>query len=61
MLNNKLREDKRINKIKKQIDIPILTNFKNVLNYELEIDKIYSLITDNDIINKELKAPIIRK
>lgn len=48
-----------LNKIKKQIDIPILTNFKNVLNYELEIDKIYSLITDNDIINKELKAPII--
>ena len=47
-----------LNKIKKDVSIPILTNFKPILNEELKIDKIYSLITD-DITKKELKGPII--
>ncbi|MBO5095370.1 MAG: nucleotidyltransferase [Bacilli bacterium] len=48
-----------LNKIKKDIKLPILTNFKPILNYELQVDKIYSLITDNEILKKELNGPII--
>jgi len=55
--NNKGQE--YLNKIKKDISLPILTNFKPLLNYELQIDKIYSLITDNEILKKELNGPII--
>lgn len=46
--------------IKKEINVPILTNFKPILNYELQVSKIYSLITDNDILKKELNGPIIK-
>jgi len=48
-----------LNKVKKSIDIPILTNFKSILDYELQVSKIYSLITDNEVLKKELNGPII--
>ena len=48
-----------LNKIKKDIKLPILTNFKPILNYELQVDKIYSLITNDEILKKELNGPII--
>ena len=48
-----------LNKIKKDIEIPLITNFNKLLNNELKYSKIYSLITDNKIIQKELKGPII--
>lgn len=47
-----------LNKIKKNIDIPIITNFKSILNEELKITKIYSLIVNEDEIKKELAFPI---
>ena len=47
-----------LNSIKKQINLPIITNFTKELEYELKVSKIYSLITNNDF-NKELKGPII--
>lgn len=50
---------KYLNKIKKDINIPILTNFKSILNDELKYSKIYSLITDEEIVKKELNGPII--
>jgi len=49
---------KYLNIIKKEINIPILTNFEKQLEYEYNITKIYSLIS-NDDINQELKGPII--
>ena len=48
-----------LNSIKKQVDLPIITNFNKGLEYELKVSKIYSLITDDEIIKKELKGPII--
>ena len=48
-----------LNKIKKDTTLPIITNFNKQLEYELNISKIYSLITDKEIIQKELKGPII--
>lgn len=48
-----------LNKIKKQVNLPIITNFNKDLEFELNVSKIYSLITNNEIINKELKGPII--
>jgi predicted nucleotidyltransferase len=48
-----------LNKIKKDIQIPILTNFKPILNEELMVSKIYSLITNDDILKKELNGPVI--
>lgn len=47
-----------LNKIKKNIDLPIITNYCECLNKELEVDKFYSLMTDNNIIKKELIGPI---
>lgn len=44
---------KHLNKIKKETTIPIITNFKkeydNLLKQETKIDKIYSLITNDEI------------
>ena len=55
-----------LNKIKKEIDIPIITSYqKNLsltLDIELHISKIYSLLTGYDITKREYqKKPIIKK
>lgn len=55
-----------ISKIKKEIDIPIITNYqKNLsltLDIELRISKIYSLLTGYNITRREYqKKPIIKK
>lgn len=46
-----------LNKIKKNINVKVLTNFdKELLNYESKITSIYSLITENEeLIEKEYK------
>ena len=53
-----------LSKIKKDIDIPIITNPKNynidMLNLEHRITNIYNLITDNKI-NDKLEKPIIKE
>lgn len=52
---------KYLNKLKKELTIPIITNFKkeydNLLKIETKIDKIYSLIT-NDNSNDYKRKPI---
>lgn len=55
-----------LNKIKKEITIPIITNYKKniskVLDIELRITKIYSLITDINLIKREYQTkPIIKE
>ena len=56
---------KHLNKIKKEINIPIITNYKpnisNLLDIELRITKIYSLPLKENIIKKEYtNNPIIK-
>jgi len=48
-----------LNKVKKLVSIPIITNFDKTLENEFKVSKIYSLITDDEILKKELKGPII--
>ena len=55
-----------LNKIKKDISIPLITNYKTINSPLLEIEKrasfIYSLIVnDNSIIAKEFTKPIFKK
>ena len=54
-----------LNKIKKQINIPLLTGYKKniskILDIELRITKIYSLVTNKDLIKEEYRnKPIIK-
>ena len=54
-----------LNKIKKQINIPLITGYKKniskVLDIELRITKIYSLVTNKDLIKEEYRnKPIIK-
>jgi len=54
-----------LNKIKKQIKLPVLTGYKKniskILDKELQITKIYSLVTDINLIKKEYEnKPIIK-
>lgn len=48
-----------LNKIKKETNLQIITNFNKLLEYELLISKIYSLKAGDDVIKKELAGPII--
>ena len=58
--NKKLRD--YLNKIKKEISIPIYTNFNKDLELELKVTKIYSqIVNDPSLIKKEIKNIIIRK
>lgn len=55
-----------LNKLKKDISIPIITKYKknlsNILDIELRITKIYSLITNNTLVQREYQnKPIIKK
>lgn len=57
---------KYLNSIKKDINIPLITGYKNInsklLKKEYNITQLYSLIiNDNSLIEKELKGPIIKK
>lgn len=55
---------KHLNSIKKDIIIPILSKYSNILDYEMKICSIYSLLTKekNDFIQQEYKNhPIIKK
>lgn len=57
---------KYLNKIKKDTNIPLITNYKstnsNLLDIEYRVLKIYSLITnDETLIKKELEKPIYIK
>ena len=54
-----------LNKIKKIIKLPVLTGYKKniskILDKELQITKIYSLVTDTNLIKKEYEnKPIIK-
>ena len=54
-----------LNKIKKQIPIPIITGYKKniskILDIELRITKIYSLVTSKDLLKEEYRnKPIIK-
>ncbi|MGN1342297.1 MAG: nucleotidyltransferase [Bacilli bacterium] len=56
---------KYLNKIKKSIDVPLITGYKKniskILDIELKITKIYSLVTNSNLINKEYRnKPIIK-
>lgn len=48
-----------LKEIKKNIDIPIYTNFNKDLEFELKITSIYSLINNEDLIKKEISNLII--
>lgn len=55
-----------INKIKKDIKVPIITNYKknisNILDIELRITKIYDLVKKDNLIEAEFKnKPIIKE
>ena len=54
-----------LNKIKKEINIPLITSYKNMnnelLNIEYRVNSIYSLIVnDKSLIKRELDKPIIK-
>ena len=54
-----------LSKIKKQIDIPVITGYKKniskILDIELKITKIYSLATSKDLVEEEYRnKPIIK-
>ena len=54
-----------LSKIKKQINIPLITGYKKniskILDIELRITKIYSLVTNKDLIKEEYRnKPIIK-
>lgn len=54
-----------LNKIKKEINIPLITSYKDVnskmLDIEYRVSKIYSIIVkDNSLIKRELKRPIVK-
>ena len=56
---------KYLNKIKKSIDVPLITGYKKniskILDIELKITKIYSLVTNSNLINEEYRnKPIIK-
>ena len=56
---------KYLNRIKKTIDVPIITGYKKsiskILDIELKITKIYSLVTNSNLINEEYRnKPIIK-
>ena len=58
--NKKGRE--YLNSIKKQIKVPIYTNFNKELELELKVTKIYSqIVNDPSLIDKEIKNIIIKK
>ena len=55
-----------LNKIKKDIKVPLITGYKKniskILDIELRITKIYSLVTDSSLIKREYqKKPIIKE
>ena len=51
-----------LHKIKKEVSLPIYTNFNKELELELKVTKIYSLIVnDESLIKKEIKNIIIKK
>ena len=54
-----------LNKIKKDINVPLITGYKKnvskILDIELRITKIYSLLTDSNLIKEEYRnKPIIK-
>ncbi|MBR4262871.1 MAG: nucleotidyltransferase [Bacilli bacterium] len=57
---NKLGKE-YLNKIKKDINVPVITNIKKkdevLLNTDIKVEKIYSLITNNDL--NSYKDPVI--
>jgi hypothetical protein len=58
--NKKGRE--YLNSIKKEVKLPIYTNFNKDMELELKVTKIYSqIVNDPSLINKEIKNIIIKK
>ena len=56
---------KYLNKIKKDIEVPIITRYKKeiskVLDIELRTTKVYDIVTNNNEIDKEYNSiPIIK-
>ena len=65
LLGFSIKGKKYLNNIKKDIDVPIITRYKKniskILDIELRVSNIYSLITNNNEIEKEYKnKPIIK-
>ena len=51
-----------LNSIKKEVEVPIYTNFNKELELELKVTKIYSqIVNDPSLIKKEIKNIIIKK
>ena len=51
-----------LNKIKKEVKVPIYTNFNKDLELELKVTKIYAqIVNDPSLIKKEIKNIIIKK
>ena len=51
-----------LNSIKKEVDLPIYTNFNKDMELELKVTKIYSqIVNDPSLIKKEIKNIIIKK
>jgi len=46
-----------LNKIKKELSVPIITNYCDDLKIEMQATKIYSLLTNVDIVDLELNKP----
>ena len=52
---------KYLNKLKKEIDVPIYSKFNKDLEDELKYTKIYSIIVkDTKLIDKEIKGLVIK-
>ena len=47
-----------LNKIKKDIKLPLITNYNELLDFELKATNIYSIVTNS---NNELNKPIIKE
>ncbi len=43
-----------LNKIKKEVTLPLITNYNKLLDYQILTDKIYNLINNNSKINKPI-------
>ncbi len=48
-----------LNKIKKELSIPLITNYDKLLNYQILTDKIYNLVTNDLKINKPILKDIV--
>ena len=64
LLGFSINGQKYLNKIKKELKIPIITtykkNFSNLLDLELRAISIYNLALNESMLNKEFKSPPLK-